>query len=391
MDNLDVKLCEWQNAGLLDEAAAERIRQHEATAAGPEREGIRWQALVALSFGAMLLGAGCVLFVAAHWDDLSPLGRFAQILAVIVLFHLGAGWFRERYEAMAIALHAVGTIAAFAGVALVGQIFNIDEHWPTSILLCALCALAGWWLLGDQIQQTLAVLAVPVWLLCEWSDRAEHLRGSDVYSSRMTAMLAITLIVVFLSSRRRVARGILLTVGGIALFCVFPMLSQGWGMPSYDSFRYHRHPEAFLSIGLQGFFWLWMLGLAAFAGWRRRAALLPCAVIFVAIMALPYAHTVHQNAYPETTPDVMAYVITAATAAFLAWWGTQQSSKPLVNYGIVAFALTVMWFFFSDIFNKLDRSFGLMLMGVVFLAGGWLLEKLRRRLVHSITSTEAAA
>ena len=55
----------------------------------------------------------------------------------------------------------------------------------------------------------------------------------------------------------------------------------------------------------------------------------------------------------------------------------------------VAFALTVVWFYFSDIMGKLDRSLGLIVLGVLFLAGGWALEKTRRRMVASIAEVSA--
>ena len=45
-----------------------------------------------------------------------------------------------------------------AAIALMGQIFNMQEHWPAAVMLWAICALAGWWLLGDEFQQTLALL-----------------------------------------------------------------------------------------------------------------------------------------------------------------------------------------------------------------------------------------
>ena len=54
-----------------------------------------------------------------------------------------------------------------------------------------------------------------------------------------------------------------------------------------------------------------------------------------------------------------------------------------------AFALTVMWFYFSDIMGKLDRALGLIVLGVLFLAGGWVLEKARRRLVARILEAQA--
>jgi hypothetical protein len=41
----------------------------------------------------------------------------------------------------------------------------------------------------------------------------------------------------------------------------------------------------------------------------------------------------------------------------------------------------VAWFYFSDVFDKVGRSLGLIGLGILFLAGGWALEKMRRRLV----------
>jgi len=56
----------------------------------------------------------------------------------------------------------------------------------------------------------------------------------------------------------------------------------------------------------------------------------------------------------------------------------------MINYGVVCFALSVLWFYFSSVMGKLGRSFSLMLLGVLFLGGGWLLEKTRRKLVQHI-------
>ena len=74
----------------------------------------------------------------------------------------------------------------------------------------------------------------------------------------------------------------------------------------------------------------------------------------------------------------------AAAAIFLVWWGVKTSAKALVNYGMAAFAATVVWFYFSSVMDKLGRSLGLITLGVLFLAGGWLLERTRRRLVSGI-------
>jgi hypothetical protein len=50
-----------------------------------------------------------------------------------------------------------------------------------------------------------------------------------------------------------------------------------------------------------------------------------------------------------------------------------------------------MWFYFSSVMDKLDRSLGLIMLGVLFLAGGWLLERTRRRLVSSMNPADNMA
>jgi hypothetical protein len=50
--------------------------------------------------------------------------------------------------------------------------------------------------------------------------------------------------------------------------------------------------------------------------------------------------------------------------------------------GAVVFAATVMAFYFSQVMDKLGRSASLVGLGVLFLAGGWGLERIRRRLVQ---------
>ena len=49
--------------------------------------------------------------------------------------------------------------------------------------------------------------------------------------------------------------------------------------------------------------------------------------------------------------------------------------------GAALFAATVVAFYFSEVMDKLGRSASLIGLGLLFLAGGWALERLRRRLV----------
>jgi len=46
--------------------------------------------------------------------------------------------------------------------------------------------------------------------------------------------------------------------------------------------------------------------------------------------------------------------------------------------------LTVIIFYFSNVMDKLGRSVSLIGLGVLFLFGGWVLERTRRQLVARV-------
>src|SRR6187402_2809422 len=154
----------WQRAGVIDAATAERIHafhdQQERT------RGTPWAALVALIFGALSLGAGVLLFVAAHWDAMSPGGRFSLVLLMVAALHGGAAA-AHRLPLFAGAVHAVGSLSLGAGIYLSAQIFHLHEHWPMGVGLWALGTALAWWLLRHTPQGLLTALLAPAWLVSE--------------------------------------------------------------------------------------------------------------------------------------------------------------------------------------------------------------------------------
>jgi hypothetical protein len=48
---------------------------------------------------------------------------------------------------------------------------------------------------------------------------------------------------------------------------------------------------------------------------------------------------------------------------------------------VAGFALTVLFFYFASVMDRIARSASLVGLGVLFLTGGYGLEQLRRRLV----------
>ena len=159
-------LARWADAGLVDAATAARIRAfEEARGAGASQGRL---ALLVFGFGGLLLVAGILLFVAAHWDTLSSVARFALVLAMVVVLHAGGAVAATRSDALPATLHAAGTGALGAGIFLAGQIFHMAEHWPGALMLWSLGAAAGVWVLRQWPQVLWLAALVPAWLWGEW-------------------------------------------------------------------------------------------------------------------------------------------------------------------------------------------------------------------------------
>src|SRR6516225_3381578 len=194
-DVLNRKLDRWVSAGVMDLNTAERIRAFEESERS--REGLRWPVLLALGLGAVLLCAGVLLFVAAHWDELSPPWRFTLVLLLTGLFPTAGALTMNRFPALAATCYAIGTICVGAGIFLTAQIFNLQEHWPSGILLWAVGALVGWLVLRQWPQGVLLGLLVPAWLASEWEVRTQ----GYAYSGRLILEGLLLLSLTYLTAR----------------------------------------------------------------------------------------------------------------------------------------------------------------------------------------------
>src|SRR5260370_22142912 len=160
-DALEKQLERWVSAGVVDAGTAGRIRTFEDSRGSSER--LRWPVLLAVALGGVLLCAGVLLFVAAHWDELSPAWRFTLVLILVALFPIAGALTEKRFSALSTTFYAIGTICVGAGIFLTAQIFNLQEHWPNGILLWALGALAGSPLLRQWTHAALLSLFAPWW------------------------------------------------------------------------------------------------------------------------------------------------------------------------------------------------------------------------------------
>jgi hypothetical protein len=373
---------QWVAAGILDAATAARIRAFEQSRRSTE--GLRWPVLLALALGGVLLCAGVLLFVAAHWEELSPASRFSLVLLLVAAFPVAGAVIAERFPALSVTFYAIGTVCVGAGIFLTAQIFNLEEHWPSGILMWAVGALAGWLLLRQWPQAALLALLVPAWLAGEWEVQAEMYAATNRVMLEGLLLLAIC----YLTARNReedsVVRRALMWIGGITVLPL-SVLAFAEGRETFWFWR-NRAEAPFLE---QFIAWCIAIGaplLVAFA-LRRRAAWVN-AVAAVWVLGIATFHSRSAN----TAGGLMLYVWDSLGLYFWAGigalgfvaWGLLERRKERINLGVAGFALTVIIFYFSDVMDKLGRSASLIGLGALFLVGGWGLERTRRQLVARV-------
>ena len=376
---LESQLQRWVSAGVLDPPAADRIREFENQQGDSQK--LRWPVILALTFGGVLLAAGVLLFVAAHWDELSPSDRFAVVLLLVALFHLAGAAATERFSALSRVLHAVGTITLGAGIFLAAQIFNLAEHWPSGFLLWAIGAALGWAILRDWVQGFLVALLVPVWLAGEWIVFAEGDRGGEKILCEGLLLLSLTYISATIGERPSSFRRALAAAGG------FPFIPLAIALTVLAREFYSSRGELDFQWVILGWTLAFSFPLLVALLLRGRAAWMNLvAALWVWLLGTTsYNYSAYNSPLFSHRWGVLGpFAVGALGSVGLVAWGLFESRRERINLGVASFALTVLIFYFSNVMDKLNRSVSLIGLGLLFLLGGWGLEKMRRRLVARV-------
>ena len=370
----------WTGGGLIEPSAAERIRAFESEQ--EKSQGLRWPVLLAIGLGGLLLGAGVLLFVAAHWDTLAPGYRFALVLLLVAVFHVAGALVSERFSVLSTTFHAVGTVCLGAGIFLAGQIFNLQEHWPGGLMLWSLGAWFAWMLLRDWPQAALIATLTPAWLGSEWLEATRGWSGAEKILTEGLLLLSITYLTARLPGGETSARKALMWIGCLTLI---PLTFAVAESPISVYGRQGTLPERFRLLG-------WTVALLlplALAWWLRRSATWLNLIAALWVVALgttsgqfEAGESLLRHAWRESGP----YFMCALGSVGLIMWGLREARKERINLGVAGFALTVLFFYFSSVMDKLGRSASLVGLGLLFLLGGWLLEKTRRRFMERLES-----
>ncbi|GAB3254002.1 hypothetical protein [Chitinimonas naiadis] len=245
------------------------------------------------------------------------------------------------------------------------------EHWPSALLMWALGAACALALLKDWPHTLLVAILVPTWLWGEWAESLVRTYSFDHSAAPVigTVLLALAYLSAQIKDGDPAWRRTLSWLGAIAVIPSCILL--GFANITW------RHVDQ-TATPYNGQYLTWIIALAlpclvAFFLRRRSAVLL--------ILPLLWSLVLVQFQWDHREDEFILYGLYALGSVGIATWGVRVQRTLIVNLGIIAFACTTTGFYFSSILDKLNRSASLVVGGLLFLIGGWLLEKLRRRLI----------
>ena len=401
------------DAGLITDEQRQKIIGHFQL---KEDRGGNFLAIVSL-IGAVLIAAGIVLLIAAHWNEIPRGVKIASGLLLMLGFHAGGWWLstlrsspatedgREvqgKYRKTGEALHLIGSCLFLANIALIGQIYNIVSRPPNAFLLWWIGIAALPWLLRSKAQHILLLLAFGIWFGLEVNERGGLIYcGSDERQVLLYALLGLVYLGAGYCLRRATFSefaGVTEKLGLLAfLIFIYPLTwkeffgrwdnseIQQWFFPALAVFALLLLVAGFKNLTALTRQWRWtwfasLLGMMVFM-----------ATVWFGCWQLDHAGESRHYFWGESWSYLVGSLALFVFCLLQIQIGIQERSQFLVNLGVVFIALDIIAAY-CDLFGSMART-GLMfiLSGVFLILFAVFLEKKRRALMKQIKSQTTGA
>ncbi|MGQ3031205.1 MAG: DUF2157 domain-containing protein [Ferrovibrionaceae bacterium] len=387
------ELPRWIAEGWIDEAGAAAIRDDFV-------RRVQGRDLVALLglLGALLLGLGALLFVAAHWAALSAAARLTLAVAALAAAHCGAIVASRRRSAwMVEALLLLATLLFGANIWLIGQIFNLPPQPPAFFLIWMIASVATAWIWTSSAAALVAIAIGMAWMVETWASGSPHDFGFLAACALLAGAIArhgwvwagqFLWLALAIAAAARLAlwdwlldlapgHGLRLAVGALGMIAALAMRARrpyvlvaplqidtrvtlallvavtGWTAADFGP------PPTGILLGITiG------LALAALAvGWKTPIIAGSAGFLLISLAPLP-----------------APWLIALAAAAFLAVLIMARRAEDRLDswLGGLGLAGTLGYFVGAELLSLINRSVLLAAGGIALLAAGWIATRRRR-------------
>lgn len=134
MANLNKKLSNWLDQGLINQEQFTAIGQYEQ-AAGKNNSSYWWLYSL-LILGSSIISLGIISLIAANWADIPDLVKLGVAFGLLCVLAIATLW-QEKAESGYLydALLTAFIILCLAVIGLIAQIFHLSGHWYNALLL----------------------------------------------------------------------------------------------------------------------------------------------------------------------------------------------------------------------------------------------------------------
>jgi uncharacterized membrane protein len=407
----------WIERGWVTPANAELILK-----SAEERPSARRMPAILAILGAVLIGFAAMSFVAANWNEIPKLVKLVMIFGAMWAAWIAAIMLEKRnHPAYAQAAVLAGLALFGAGIMLIAQIYHIVTDDPAGVLAWAIASLAAALLLPSRPALALGVLLTVIWSVFAWQldDTVPHwpfwilwavaafvaLRlawgpgfhlvliagivwqavnaeaisnGFGIEPAWLLVFVTLEALVIWLAAIILDARAprFAATAQAYAMVIAFVLFWTLQLEPPLDELKEDATNAGFLLCIAAAAVLVLLLALALARGLieRRNAA----GIAVIALMSLAYSSVQAWNAL--LVPWVYAALF-LALAAWLVSYGTARESRFAVNFGFIAFGAELLWLYFETLGTLLDTALFFAAGGLLLIAGAFIMERMRRRLV----------
>tara|TARA_R110000868_G_scaffold369729_1_gene633172 strand:+ start:1214 stop:2530 length:1317 start_codon:yes stop_codon:yes gene_type:complete len=411
----------WIASGWVDAGQRANILGDVASRPG------RWSAAGALAIlGATLLAMSALSFVAANWDAMPRLVRFATILAALWASLLGAGRaFDRQAPVIGHALALLGAALFGAAIMLTAQTFNMTSFRNTAILIWTVAAgaiaytlpsrpvlilatllgalwagleafnpyapgiiwsyLPVWalsmflaWKLRSTVSQNLLALALLLWIGdALWTqEAAHHLTELQAFAAGIlvTATLGLTAAL----ARDKAISGAGILAGWAIAIAVFSAYLIQWPLDGGASLAVASgsalYPTLILvSLAVMAGVTTWRVTLGSLS-WQAALAYLAAGLMAAALPSLVNAAGPDQLIWVRVGIGAVFYALAVA----LIIQGTRARQGLAGGIGIAAFVLQTLYVYAETFSGLLDTALFFLLGGVILFALSLVILRLRK-------------
>ncbi len=381
---LEQEIEKWLDDGIITSEQKDKILRRYSTIRDREGREKPVSLISTLSImGAVLVGAGVILFIASNWSGMS---RWLKVMLIIVSMSLSYyGGFNLAFEKRSFpktgrAFIIIGSFIFGAGMFLISQMYNFIIHYQNGFLVWGIIALLIAYLLKMKTLLSLAIIDLLIWLGLETDYHIQRREGIENLYIILYTMSGIVLWTSGLLHRNidylkklsspYIFAGLILTYGGLytltfesfwemtltnTIVLFFILLTIIFLLMSFLITLYSKNER----------FWITEIIILS---------LLMGVLLYLAI-SFPERFT---SFYHLLTNLIFFFMVSGIIVL-----GHLRRIKSYVNAGMVFFIVFIFTKYFDYFWKMLPRSIFFIIGGLSFIGISVFLEKKRRDMIKN--------